>query len=274
MLKDKIINSVKTLPPLNENVRKIYAICSDDNSSLKDLSAVVEKDSMLTANILKSANSPLYGFSREITNVSNAINLFGMATIKGFAMASAAKNSFKLNLEAYKISEGDFLNISTLQNGLAVNWLKTAQRDVADVVVPASFLLEIGKVVIASELYSNNMHKEFKAKLENIETIEALRELELDFIGVSSEEVASIIFDNWKLDKELVESILYSYDPEDAPSSIQSACQYLFIIKQLVNVFGMFKENSVSLSLSLAKQYNLNTSSLEKAIQKQKEALG
>lgn len=269
MIKDKILNSVKTLPPLNENIQKIYAICSDENSSLKDLSAVVEKDSMLTANILKSANSPLYGFSREITNVGNAINLFGMATVKGFAMASAARNSFKLNLEAYGIGEGDFLNISTAQNSIALNWLKSAPSDISNIVVPASFLLEIGKVVIASELYANKMHQDFNARLKAIKTIDELRNLELDFVGISNEEVASIIFDKWKLDAEIVDAIFYSSSPNEANGMAQTTSRYLFIIKHLINIFHMLDDNAKISAVLQAKNYGFDTNMLEKAIAKQ-----
>lgn len=271
MLKDKVIKSVRTLPPLNENIQKIYSICSDENSSLKDLSLVVEKDSMLTANILKSANSPLYGFSREITDVSRAINLFGMATIKGFAIASAAKNSFKLNLEAYGISEGDFLNISTASNNIAAAWLKGCPKEVVNVVVPASFLLEIGKVVIASELYAHNMHKQFYEKLKTINNIDDIKDLEIEVVGISNEEVAANIFDNWKLDSELVDSILYSQDPQKAPEHLQNGCKYLHVIKHLANIFGIFKD--CDKAISLCEQYNLNSKTLKDVITKQKDNL-
>lgn len=69
---------------------------------------MVEKDPMLTANILRSANSPLYGFSQEITTIARAISLFGMATIRGFALSSTIKKSFSINLEPYGITTQDF----------------------------------------------------------------------------------------------------------------------------------------------------------------------
>ena len=65
-MNDSIYKSIKTLPPLDDTVIKIQQICRDDNSVMSDLIDVIKKDPMLTANILHSANSPLYGFSREI----------------------------------------------------------------------------------------------------------------------------------------------------------------------------------------------------------------
>jgi len=107
-MNESIYKHIKALPPLDDTIIKIQTVCSDDNSSLNDLSQIVEKDPMLTANILRSANSPLYGFSREITTISRAITLFGMATIRGFALSSAVKKSFKINLDPYGITSQDF----------------------------------------------------------------------------------------------------------------------------------------------------------------------
>ena len=92
---ESILKKIKALPPLDDTILKIQRICVDKNSSLADLVKVVESDPMLTANILKSSNSPLYGFSREIKNISHAVSLFGMATVRGFALSSA-NQSFSL----------------------------------------------------------------------------------------------------------------------------------------------------------------------------------
>ena len=111
-MNDSIYKHIKALPPLDDTVVKVQAVCSNENSSLGDLAQIIAKDPMLTANILRSANSPLYGFSREITTIEKAVSLFGMATVRGFALSSAVKKNFKINLDPYGITSHDFLNIS------------------------------------------------------------------------------------------------------------------------------------------------------------------
>ena len=94
-MNDAIYKSIKSLPPLDETIIKIQQICSSDDSDIAELISVIHQDPMLTANILRSANSPLYGFSREIADINRAVALFGMATIRGFALAGTIKKSFK-----------------------------------------------------------------------------------------------------------------------------------------------------------------------------------
>ena len=139
-MNDNIIKKIKTLPPLPKSVIDIQKITSDPNGSIADLIKVVKEDPMLTANLLKAANSPLYGFSRQIKNVDQAVSLFGMSTVKGFAVASAVRNSMKIDLSAYGISESHFVSITQMQNALIVNWYKR-DRSKLDILSTASFLI-------------------------------------------------------------------------------------------------------------------------------------
>ena len=156
-----ILKKIKALPPLDDTIMKIQRICTDKNSSLNDLVKVVEGDPMLTANILKSSNSPLYGFSREIKNISHAISLFGMATIRGFALSSAIKQNIKIDLSPYDLINAKFLEISVAQSALMFNWFSKVDRYMLDILVPASFMMEVGKIVIANELIEQNKTEEF-----------------------------------------------------------------------------------------------------------------
>jgi len=88
MTKEIILDKVKAFPPLDDTVNQVMAVCNDVESSVSDLAKVVKSDPMTTTNILKAANSPLYGFSREIKSIEQAVSIFGMETVKGFAFSS------------------------------------------------------------------------------------------------------------------------------------------------------------------------------------------
>jgi len=104
IMNDDILKKIKQVPPLPESTMQIEAVYQDPNSSFNDMVKILEKDPLLTADILKAANSPLYGFSREINAINQAVGLFGMGTVRGFALASIVKKSFDLNLSPYGIS--------------------------------------------------------------------------------------------------------------------------------------------------------------------------
>ena len=265
-MQDLISKRIKSLPPLNESTLQIQKICNDPDASMRDLTKVVEKDPMLTANILKSANSPLYGFSREISSVDRAVNLFGMTTIKGFALNAAVKNTFKIDLSAYGISENEFANISTTQNSLAINWLNKASNELKKIAIPASFLLEIGKIIISAELIERGEAKNFQAGLKDIKNIRELSEYEKEKIGMSSAEATSMIFDKWNLEVDMIDAIYYSVTPEQASNDIKQNALILNIVSNLANIIEFFNEEMVNQAILDAKNNSLLGDKLIEAI--------
>ncbi len=257
-MKNSILAKIKSLPPLDNTVAKIQYICNDKNSSLSDLSNVIQEDPMLTANILKAANSPLYGFSREVKNINHAVSLFGMATIRGFALSSAIRQNIKIDLSPYGITNDDFLNISSLQSALMINWYKKVDPQMLDILSPASFLMEIGKIILAHEIISNNKKDAFLSGVKSISTTSELARLEYEFTDFTNEEITAGVFDQWNLEIELVEAIKYSEMPNKAPEHIQPYAKALHVVKNAINIFERLSENSMQNAVAYAKKYNMN----------------
>lgn len=266
-----IIKKIKALPPLDDTIMKIQKICTDKNSSLNDLVKVVESDPMLTANILKSSNSPLYGFSREIKNISHAISLFGMATIRGFALSSAIKQNIKIDLTPYNITNKAFLDISVSQSALMFNWYSKVSREMIDILVPASFMMEVGKIVIANELLELDKQAEFTFKLSTLSTPQELSLLEKETVGFSNEEITAKIFEQWNLESELVEAIHYSNYPNMAPEHIKAYSTALLVVKSCINIFDHLSDKSIATSLELISQNDLDQELFLSALEKVKQ---
>jgi len=255
---ENILKKIKALPPLDDTVLRIQRICVDKNSSLADLVKVVESDPMLTANILKSSNSPLYGFSREIKNIAHAVSLFGMATVRGFALSSAIKQNIKIDLSPYHLSNTTFLEISTLQSTFMFKWYSKVNKMFLDVLQPASFMMEVGKIIIAHELMEQGKDSAFKTDLDTVKTPHELSLLEQKYVGFSNEEITAMIFEQWNLESELVESIKFSNEPENAQEHIRSFACALNIVKNAINIFGQLDETSLTRSLQLLEEYGLD----------------
>ncbi len=97
---EKYLNDFPIIPAV---ASKIMAVAEDNlDISFKDLEEMVGVDPMLTAKILKIANSALYARQNEIVNLQMAIGLLGFKTIKSLViLITASKFSQELkNREA------------------------------------------------------------------------------------------------------------------------------------------------------------------------------
>ncbi|MCD6191657.1 MAG: HDOD domain-containing protein [Sulfurimonas sp.] len=261
---EEILKKIKQLPPLPESAMQIEAVYQNPDSSFNDMVKILEKDPLLTADILKAANSPLYGFSREINAISQAVGLFGMGTVRGFALASIVKKSFNLDLSAYGISNDMFSALSKKQHGLMTAWCLRKENKLLGVLSPAAFLVEIGKVLIAQQIMTDGKEEAFRDALANLGDVEAA---EREVVGVDTPEVSATIFAQWKFEEGLVDVIRNCQNPENAAEEDQRPAKILHVVRVAVPINGKVTDESVAAAKELIEKYDLDMESFDTAIE-------
>jgi HD-like signal output (HDOD) protein len=266
-MQEVLLQKIKQLPPLPESALQIEAVYQDPNSSFDDMVKILEKDPLLTADILKAANSPLYGFTREINSIAQAVGLFGMGTVRGFALASIVKKSFPLNLSPYGISNDQFSTLSKQQHALVTNWYLRKDPKLLGILSPAAFLVEIGKALISQYLAGEQKENEFKSKIQELGNIEAA---EHEVCGTDTAEVSATIFTHWQFEPALVDAIRYSSAPENATENPLTA-QIMHVVRTAVTANGTISEESATQAKELVGKYELDLESFENALAKLSE---
>jgi len=258
MISNIVLRQIKNLPPLPKSVLEVQKITSDPNASIKDLVKVIKEDPLITANLLKVANSPLYGFSRQIKTIDQAVALFGMSTVKGFVISFAIRNTLKFDLSAYGISEERFHSVSMKRNALAINWYKK-DRSKLDIMATDSFLIDVGAVVISLVLVGEGRAEEFRKELEK----ENRYKVEIKYVGGTTSEITAEIFKHWHFSQDLIEPIANI----DMPSKTEEYFEYAASLKVLRTAVDLLKddENAKEKALQLIDKYNLNPITFEEA---------
>ncbi len=264
---ESLVKRVKSFPPLDKTIIKIQEITNKKDSSIKELTDIVNSDPMLTANILKAANSPLYGFSREIKNINQAVSLFGMTTIKGFALISMVQNGIKIDLSPYNLTKGQFLQAALAQNALTFNWYSKVNRNMLDILTSASFLLDIGKIVLAEELKEKKLDKKFSEEIKDRKIAADISQLEEEFLNINSEELTAMILEHWNLEPKLVDSIRYSMELNDANDAILPYCVALNVVKNAVGNDGKLNKEGLQEAYNTIDEYDLDREHFIKALE-------
>lgn len=91
----EIIKSAK-LPTLSKTLYEIIELEKRNPISFaRDIKKIVEMDPLLSAHILKIANSPHYGFSQKVRTIAHAIGLLGVRRIRTIAFTFSIFDFFK-----------------------------------------------------------------------------------------------------------------------------------------------------------------------------------
>jgi len=251
MISKVLLSHIKNLPPLPQSVYDVQKITSDPNSSIKDLVEVIKKDPLLTADLLKVANSPLYGFTRQIKTVDQAIALFGMSSVQGFVISFAIRNSLRFNLSAYGVDEKRFQEVATKRNALALNWYRK-ERSKLDIMATDSFLIDVGAVVISMILNNQKKAEEFRAYLQKFNRYK----VEYKYVGATTGEITAEIFKHWNFSKDLIEPMANI----DLPSRSEDYFEYAASLRVLRVAVNLLRDDSQAKekSLKLIEKYNLD----------------
>lgn len=262
-MKSSIIDSIKSLPPLSKTILDINKVYADPDASIHDLGKAIEPDPMIVANLLKAANSPLYGFGREIKNASQAVSLFGMSMTRSIALGNSVRKLLNVDMQPYGITSQRFAEISGMQATLILNWFKKIDKKKAEELYLAAFLQETGKILIASDIIQEDETMSFSSEIEMSNNIPQVEKM---YVEVTSSEVTAKVFEHWGFDADFIDMILYSDNPSAAPKDLQEYCIALNIIKTVVPINGPLSEQAINFGLKKANDAGFNHELLEDSI--------
>jgi len=265
----QISQFIETMQPLPKTLFEIIRICDDDESSISELIKVVKVDPIISANILKAANSPIYG-SVELKTIDQAVTKFGKRAIKALSMSDVYNSVGEINLSAYGITEETFSNIARMRLSLMLKWY--AKVSIADLSLLSStaILGNIGQLLISKELLQRDENEHFKELCEVFDTKYA----EEFILNTTTSYVSSKILRFLKLSADIVDIIEHSDNPKDASPDLQKLCAVNYIVNSLVNVNGNIAQDISDELLDLMKEYKLNIGILEKSLKSIKEVVG
>ncbi len=85
---DELVTEIAELRPLPAIAVRIMRLAESDRFSAQELATLITSDQVMTAKLLRLANSPYYGFARRIGTVRDAVVLVGFRAVRSVALVS------------------------------------------------------------------------------------------------------------------------------------------------------------------------------------------
>ncbi|MBK1971788.1 HDOD domain-containing protein [Campylobacter sp. TTU_617] len=253
-----LLKSVETLPPLPDTIIKLndYIEKSGANIETNKVAEIISNDPLITAKLLKLANSPYYGFSREITTINQVITLLGIANIKNLITADSIKDNFKVDLTPYGLDTSVFLNTCREEILFISNWLNEEDKQLSYLLAPCALLLRLGMIVFANFLMQNNKDKEFLEYLKKT-GFDDVKEAENKYLGVDHISFLGFLLHRWNFDESLVETICFIHTPHSASEKIKKSSYALSVIDHLFTPYNGGSSFNVKTAIALLEEANL-----------------
>ncbi len=193
-----IKDAIEKVPALPNIIVRALEKIRNPTSSAKDIAEEIAKDPILSLDILKIANSPIYGFSRRISSLEHAISLLGFKSVESVILSAYSKSVYNVELRNFKIKRGEL----SLQSFLGAYISKILSRkffpDVEEISFTASVMRNLGK--ISMDFILSKHIERVKAELMYDKDFQRV---EKKVVGFTSSELTLIILEMWKVPEDI-----------------------------------------------------------------------
>ncbi len=259
MSADAAIKQIKPadLPAPPQAAMEIMRACSDNSSTQKELSIIVNNDPVLTAELLRVVNSPLFGISREVGSISNAITILGYKALRNLVLCIAVRDA--LGKKGIPGFDTEAYWEDALRRAVAARVLAEQVKADADACFTAGLLQDFG-LLILFYLYPEQATIWPEIRRQNPQQRLAL---ELKTFGTTHDAVVMLLAKSWQLPEDLsvMLGMHHTYKQSEFPASIERGCRILYSADWMACVFSSGEQSDVLGKARLEVQQTLDLSS-------------
>ncbi|MGR3302670.1 MAG: HDOD domain-containing protein [Candidatus Scalindua sp.] len=188
-------------------------VTSNPGSSATDLMEIIGPDISLTAKILKIANSPFYGLTREVSSLQHAVTVLGFKEIRNMVISTVAFESFKNFKQDDKFDIKRFWRHSFCC-GLAAKIIAVDLKSSSNELFVAGLIHDIGKLVMyiafpVEFLKLMDMMSPLKLKYTAFEAEKNVFEMIHDEVGMK-------LLEKWLFPESLITAVGFHHHPQEA----------------------------------------------------------
>ncbi len=198
-----LLERVERLDPLPITAQRLIEAMSTGNVNILTIKGIVEFDEAIASNVLKLANSALYGGLGSVDGLREAIMRLGTATVMNLALDEGLR-LLRADAPMYEMTEDD-LWLHGAAASLAVEELARESRGdrIPQFASVAALIHDVGKLVIIR--YMRNEIDAFiaESRCERITFVEAERKV----LGCEHGEVGGAIARKWNFPPAMIRAI-------------------------------------------------------------------
>ncbi|MCP4573522.1 MAG: HDOD domain-containing protein [bacterium] len=223
-----VLETIGQLPSLNRVVGEFLNLARREIYTARDFETVLSKDQALVARLLKVANSGLYGRSRSISTIPEAVVLIGLEHLTKIVYAVSAEGLIRKNLVHYDFHPESGFWVHGLGVAHAASVVADASTDCplrGDEAYVAGLLHDVAKLVIDDFLPEQDYDR---VTLQH----------EVEAVGLAHPDLAEYILRQWNLPEPITSTVRWHHDHENA-GEWRLAAAAIVLAQEICNTWGV-----------------------------------
>jgi len=230
----KIIINMSKLPSPPPLYSEIIKGISSPTGTLHNVSRIISRDASTSAKILQLANSPFFGFTTRILDLSHAVFVLGMNTITGFVLANGIVSDSKV-FAASGVDPDRFLehsmDVALIARAISID--ENMPLEIADMAYVSGLLHDIGRLILAGSFCDDMtaVNRLVQYRQLGVEVAENM------VFGATHSQVGASMLGLWELPSEIIEAVLLHHRPDRSSDVTFSPLTAVHVAKAIVNLY-------------------------------------
>lgn len=207
---DEFTRAASRLEPMPASIGQLASMVATDQPDLARIVEIVQYDQVLTATLLRAANSSWSASRVEITTVRDAVVRLGSGPVLSLALSVTIRGELSKPIPEYGLGANDLWSHSIAASLAAEVMGRFASVRLPAETPTAALLHDIGKLILARFLDAELMRE-----ITDAEELGATRvEAEVEALHVDHAEVGALVAQAWELPDTLVQGVRQHHAPE------------------------------------------------------------
>jgi putative nucleotidyltransferase with HDIG domain len=226
-LSTTIVENVNSLPQFPENILMLQRLMGDPKSDMADIAREISIDPAITADILKTVNSPQYMLSRKVDSIAEAVKMIGLRGIKNLLYSYGSQKILgEESAEKKELWEHSYKTAF-----YAFNLIRNFSGDpgIIDDVFVGGILHDMGKIIFS------NVHPDLMKRIRDFCDQKDLPPATFEKLaaGMNHADIGALLAEKWNFPDPLINAIRYHHDPASAPEQDRVLVDTVYLANML-----------------------------------------
>ncbi|MFC1537284.1 HDOD domain-containing protein [Gemmatimonadota bacterium] len=228
---EQLLN-VRKLPTISNVALMLEQSLNQEEPDVENVSEIISNDPAVTGQVLKVANSALYGARRTIGTVQEAVMRLGFQEVRKMVMALALID-FLSEARLGLMNPLEFMrhSIGVAAGMQVVNKMTGLLRQDGNKAHVIGLLHDLGRWVSAN--YMPDVHQQILADDDDGDMKKDIIILEREHIGLDHTQIGAAVLERWGLPLPIVQGVRFHHDPEVSSDTQRKMARVIYLVDNI-----------------------------------------
>lgn len=200
---DRLLEESEKIEPVPQVIHQLMDLVDDPDVPVSEITELITYEPLVTANLLKLANSAAFGFKKKVDSVHDAVVLLGLKRVVEMVLLNSVTKPLKSAHQGYGLEEGQLWKQSVSCALMASAIAETITAPERHTVFTAALLKDIGVIILDRHMGETLAIIRKTMEIDGRSLVEAERHV----LGIDHAHLGGRIAEKWNFSQALAGTI-------------------------------------------------------------------